>query len=85
MLMQSFSILQLNSYYLQEDSIDRYLTELKMFFPSLIHFSYGFLFVFVYFIQFCYVSFVLKSQVFVTFLHLVLLAVSFVVINFLLS
>ena len=32
MLMRSFSTQQLNSYYLQQDSMDRYLTELKMFF-----------------------------------------------------
>ena len=32
MLMHSFSTQQLNSYYLQQDSMDRYLTELKMFF-----------------------------------------------------
>ena len=31
MLMHSLSTQQLNSYYLQEDSMDRYLTELKMF------------------------------------------------------
>ena len=32
MLMHSFSTEQLNSYYLQEDSMNRYLAELKMFF-----------------------------------------------------
>ena len=49
MLMHSFSTQELNSNYLQKDSTDRYLTELKIFFfLSLIHFSYGFLFVFVY-------------------------------------
>ena len=49
---------QFNSYYLQEDSMDRYLTEFKMFFfLSLIHFSYSFLFVFVY--LFCFVIFYL--------------------------
>ena len=57
MLMHSFSTQQLNSYYLQEDSMNRYLEKLKMFFfLSLIHFShflYGFLFVFVY--SFCFV------------------------------
>ena len=54
MLMHSLSAQQLYSYYLQEDSMDRYLTKLKMFFfLSLIHFSYGFLFVFVY--LFCFV------------------------------
>ena len=54
MLMHSFSTQELNSNYLQKDSTDRYLTELKIFFfLSLIHFSYGFLFVFVY--SFCFV------------------------------
>ena len=50
MLMHSFSAQQLNLHYLQEDSImDCYLTELKViFFLSLIHFPYGFLFDFVY-------------------------------------
>ena len=52
MLMHSYSTQQLNSYYLQEDSIDSYLTELKVFFLSLIHFSQGFLFVFVYLLRF---------------------------------
>ena len=54
MLMHSFSTQQLNSYYLQDDSMDRHLTELKMFFffLSLIHFSYGFLFVIVYLVRF---------------------------------
>ena len=59
MLMHSFSAQQVNSYYLQEDSMNRYLTELKMFF-----------------------SFSDKFFIQLSFLHLVLLAVSFVVINF---
>ena len=79
-LMHSFSTQQLNSYYLQEDSMDRYLTEL--FFLSLIHFWYGFLFVFVY--LFCFLSLVCTYIPGVcNFLHLVLMAVSFVVIRFL--
>ena len=41
--MHSSSSRQLNSYYHQEDSIDCYLTKLKIFFLSLINFSYGFL------------------------------------------
>ena len=53
MLIHSFTTQQLNSYYLQEDSMDRHLTELKMsFFLSLIHFFFGFLFVFVYSFRF---------------------------------
>ena len=82
MLMHSFSTQQLNLHYLQEDSImDRYLTELKIiFFLSLIHFSYGFLFAFVYSL-FCRLLFVLICVF--NFLHLVWLAVSSVVINFL--
>ena len=59
MLMHSFSAQQVNSYYLQEDSMNRYLTELKMFF-----------------------SFSDIFFIWLSFLHLVLLAVSFVVINF---
>ena len=48
MLMHSFSTQQLNSSHLQVDSMNHYLAELKMFsFLSLIHFSYGFLFLFV--------------------------------------
>ena len=45
-LMCSFSTQQSNSYYLREDSMSHYLMKLKTFL-SLIHFSYGFLFVFV--------------------------------------
>ena len=53
MLMHLFSTQQLNSYYLQEDSMNRYLTGLKMFFfLSPIHFSYGFFFAFVYLFRF---------------------------------
>ena len=60
--------------------MDRYLTEL--FFLSLIHFSYGFLFVFVY--LFCFLSLICTYIPGVcNFLHLVLMAVSFVVIRFL--
>ena len=48
-LIHSFSTLLWNSHYLQGDSMDRYLTELKIFF-SLI--SYCFLFGFVYLFRF---------------------------------
>ena len=71
MLMHSFSTQQLNSYYLQEDSMNRYLEKLKMFFfLSLIHFSHFFIWLsicFCLFILFCYLLFVLMFQVFVTF------------------
>ena len=69
MLMHSFSTQQLDSYYFQEDSMNRYLLELKMlfFFLSLINFSNGFLFAFVYLFCFCYLLFVLISQAFVMF------------------
>ena len=75
MLMHSFSTQQLNSYYLQEDSMNRYLAELKMFFKIvfLIFFSLSnsfFIWLSICFcllILFCYLLFVLTSQVFVTF------------------
>ena len=59
MLMHSFSTQKLNSHYLQEDSMDRCFMELKVFFffISLIHFSYGCQFVFVY--LFCFVIYYL--------------------------
>ena len=61
-----------NSYYLQEDSMDRYLTELQMFFFSFSNSFFIWLSLcFCLFILFCYLSFVLISQVLVTFLHLV--------------
>ena len=91
MLMQSFSTQQLNSCYLQEDSMDRYFTELKMVFFS---FSYSFFtwlsLCFCLFIPFCYLSFVLISQVFVTFYiwfcwQLVLLSSIFYFLSFLVS
>ena len=67
MLTHSFSTQQLNTYYLQEDSVDRYLTELKMFFfLSLIDFFIWLSPCFCLFNRFCYLSFVLISQVFVT-------------------
>ena len=84
MLMHSFSTQQLNSYYLQEDSMDRYLTELKMFFSFSNSFFRWLSLCFCLFILFCYLLFVLISQVFITF-YMVLLAVSFVVINLLFS
>ena len=66
-LTHSFSTQQLNTYYLQEDSVDRYLTELKMFFfLSLIDFFIWLSPCFCLFNRFCYLSFVLISQVFVT-------------------
>ena len=82
MLMHPFSTQHSNSYYFQEDSMDRYLTELNFFF-SLIHFSYGFLFVFCLFIWLSFISTYTPTVCY--FLHLVLLAVSFAVINFLFS
>ena len=54
-------------YYLQEDSMDRYLTELKMFFSFSNSFFIWLSLCFCLFIPFCYLSFVLLSQVFVTF------------------
>ena len=65
--------------------MDRYLTELNIFFYFSDSFFTWLSLCFCLLILFCYLSFVLISEVFVTFLHLVLLAVSFVVINFLLS
>ena len=65
--MHSFSTQQLNSYYLQEDSMNLYLTELKMFFFFSISFFIWFSLCFCLFILFCYLLFVLISQVFVTF------------------
>ena len=63
-LMHSFSTQHSNSYYFQEDSMDRYLTELNFFF-SLIHFLMAFSLFFVY--LFGYPLFLLISQLFVTF------------------
>ena len=54
-------------YYLQEDSMDRYLTELKMFFSFSNSFFIWLSLCFCLFILFCYLLFVLISQVFVTF------------------
>ena len=54
-------------YYLQEDSMDRYLTELKMFFSFSNSFFIWLSLCFCLFIPFCYLSFVLISQVCVTF------------------
>ena len=54
-------------YYLQEDSMDRYLTELKMFFSFSNSFFVWLSLCFCLFILFCYLLFVLISQVFVTF------------------
>ena len=65
--------------------MDRYLTELKMFFSFSNSFLIWLSLCFCLFIPFCYISFLLISQVFVIFLQLVLLAVSFAVINFLFS
>ena len=66
MLTHSSLTRQLNSYYLQEDSMDRYLSELKLFF-SFSNLFFIWLSVFYLFILFCYLLFVLVSQVFVTF------------------
>ena len=82
MLMHSFSTQQLNSYYHQKDLMDRHLTELKIFFSFFNSFFLWLSLCFCLFIPICYLSLVLTSQVFATFLHLVLLAVTFVVINF---
>ena len=84
MLIHSFSTQQLISYYLREDSMDCYLTELKMLFFSNSFFMWLSV-CFCSFILICYLLFVLISQVFVTFLHLVSLVASFAVINFLFS
>ena len=68
MLMHSFSTQQLNSYYLQEDSMNRYLAELKMFFFFFVNSFFIWLSVcFCLFILFCYLLFVLISPVLVTF------------------
>ena len=79
-LMHSFSTQQVNSNYFQEDSMDRYLMELNFFFLSLIHFLYGFLFAFIHFVLLFLISTYIPGVC--NFLHLVLLAVSFVVLNF---
>ena len=79
----SFSMQQANVYYLQGDSMDRYLTELKMlFFLDVIHFHMAFsLFLFTYSVLLSLICTYIKGVC--NFLHLVLLAVSFFVINFL--
>ena len=65
MWMHSFSTQQLNSYYLQEDSVDLYLKELKMFFFSFSNsFSIWLSVCFCLFILFCYLLLILISQVF---------------------
>ena len=72
-------------HYLRKDSMDRYLTELRIFISFSNSFFIWLSVSFCLFILFCYLSFLLISQMLVTFLHLVSLAVSFVVINFLFS
>ena len=68
MLMHSFSTEQLNSYYLQEDSMNRYLAELKMSFSYLPNSFFIWLSIcFCLFILFSYLLFLLVSHVFVTF------------------
>ena len=82
-LMYPFSTQQLNSYYLQEDSVDCYLTEeLKMFFFFLLfifHMAFS-LFLFVHSALLSLICTYIPG--FCNFLRLVLLTVRFVVINF---
>ena len=84
MLMHSSATQQLNSYYLEEDSMDHYLTELNMFlFLRFIFYMAFCLFLFIYSVMLSLICNYLPGVC--NFLNLVSLAISFVVINFLFS